>query len=52
MAMANYKQNPNLQTWPSNTINQSTAKAVKHASQIFPTIIAAHKVLNNPSKVN
>ena len=52
MARANYKQNPNLQTWSSNTINQRTAKVVKHASQIFPTIIAANKVLNNPSKVN
>ena len=35
MARANYKQNPNLQTWSSNTINQHTAKVVKHASQIF-----------------
>ena len=35
MARANYKQNPNLQTWTSNPIKQRTAKVVKHASQIF-----------------
>ena len=38
MARANYKQNPNLQTWSSNTINQRNVKVVKRASQIFPTI--------------
>ena len=39
MARANYKQNPNLQTWSSNKINQLNLKAVKHASQNFPTFI-------------
>ena len=38
IARANYKQNPNLHTWSSNKINQLNVKAVKHASQIFPTI--------------
>ena len=50
MARANYKQNPNLQTWSSNTINQRTAKVVKHASQIFPTINDDRKHLSYPEK--
>ena len=46
MVRENYKQNPNLQTWSSNTINQRTVKVVKYASQIFPTINAANNVFN------
>ena len=50
MARANYKQNPNLQTWSSNTLNQRNEKVVKHASQIFQQKLLLSKQLTNPSK--
>ena len=55
MARANYKQNPNLQTWSSNTIKQRNVKTVKHATEFFSNnerrskafVLTLEKQLNN-----
>ena len=54
MARANYKQNPNLQTWFSNTMKQRNVKTVKHATEFFQQwttieafVLTLEKQLNN-----
>ena len=50
MARANYKQNPNLQPWSSNTINQRNAKIVKHAKEFFQQLTTIESIYLIPRK--
>ena len=50
MARANYKQNPNLQPWSSNTIKQRKAKTVKHAKEFFQQLTTIESIYLNPKK--
>ena len=50
MARANYKQNPNLQPWPSNTINQRKVKTVKHAKEFFQQLTTIESIYLIPRK--
>ena len=50
MARANYKQNPNLQTWSSNKINQLNLITIKHASEIFQRLTTIESIHFKPRK--
>ena len=50
MARENYKQNPNLQTWFSNTMKQRNVKTVKHATEFFRQWTTIESICLNPRK--
>ena len=50
IARANYKQNPNLQTWSSNKINQLNLITIKHASKIFQRLRTIESIHFKPRK--
>ena len=50
MARANYKQNPKLQTWFSNTMKQRNVKTVKHATEFFQQLTTIESIYLNPRK--